>query len=369
MVLNRFKQKNKEYIEMKLTGIKILIFDVDGVLVYVGDSYRKAITETVQYYFSDLIGFKLDRYLMTLKDTQKFKIAGGFNDDWELTYAAVLCYLAKIAESTDDLKLDTGSPDDFDSMINLKFFEFQISDFPKENRIKNLRKLGLNSKDVDLNLNLDKITSKIKENGGGVEGTEKALISIFRNLETAKKFWFPDLIKRIFQEFYLGEKFFEEKYGEKTIFVHSSGLIRNEKPLVTGKTLEKLSKEHYLGIVTGRERFELEKTMKISGFDRFFDKEVIVAREDTKIRKPDPSSLLECRKRICKRYELDENAKAAYVGDIPDDVRTAKNAGFYSIGCLSAVSDLEEKERLRIEFRNMECDLILDSAEDLKNFL
>ncbi len=347
---NHIKQKNKEYIEMKLTGIKILIFDVDGVLVYVGDSYRKAIVETVQYYFSDLIGLKLDKYLMTGKDTQDFKIAGGFNDDWELTYSAVLCYLTKITEGVNP-ELITEELD-FDGMI------------------KNLRKLGANVQNTDLKLDLDVITSKIKKNGGGLNGTEKALNELYgKNPEIAGNFWFPDLIKRVFQEFYLGKEFFKEKYRENPIFIHSSGFIRNEKVLITERTMGKLREKFYLGIVTGRERFELEKTMKISGFDKFFDKEAILAREDTKIRKPDPSSLLECRKRICEMYKLEENAKAAYVGDIPDDVMAAKNADFYSIGCLSAVSDSGEKERLREEFRNMECDMIIDSAEELSVFI
>lgn len=336
---------------MKLKNLKILIFDIDGVLVYVGDSYRKAIVETVQYYFSDLIGLKLESYLITANDTQKFKLISGFNDDWELTYAVILCYLAKMSEGLKGFKEKTEKPRNLSEMV------------------ENLKELG-KTKNAILELDIDNLTSKIKENNGGIEGTEKALTRIFgRNLEIAKKFWFTDLIKKIFQEFYLGEKFFEEKYGERPIFIHSQGFIRNENPLITIKTLEKLGKKFYLGISTGRERFEVEKTMKIHGFDKFFAKEVIVAREDTKVRKPDPSSLLECRRRIRKRYELDNDTKTAYIGDIPDDIRTAKNAGFYSIGCLSAVSDLEEKERLKKEFKNLKCDLILENAEELKKFI
>lgn len=336
---------------MKLNNLKILIFDVDGVLVYVGDSYRKAIVETAQYYFLNLIGLKLKDYLIALKDTQDFKLAGGFNDDWELTYAAVLCYLAKMVSEFNKLGIDVRpqveNPGNFVDMA------------------ENLKEICMDP-DVNLKLDLRAIASKIKENGGGINGTEKALTDIFgKSKETAKKFWFTDLIKRVFQEFYLGEEFFEEKYGEKPVFIHSSGFIRNEKCLVTEKTLEELSRKYYLGIVTGRERFEAETTMKIHKFDKFFANEVIVAREDMKIRKPDPSSLLECRDIIRRIYKLNGSVKAAYVGDIPDDVRAAKNADFYSIGCLSAVSDSGNKKRLRKEFQDLKCDLILDSAEKL----
>lgn len=332
--------------------IKILIFDIDGVLVYVGDSYRKAIVETVQYYFSGLTGLGLRDYLISLKDTQDFKLAGGFNDDWELTYAVVLCYLAKLISEFEkhaiETKLHIENPKNFDDMI------------------ENLRKIG--GSDINngnLKLDLGTITAKIKENNGGIDGTEKTLREIFgKNIETARKFFFPDLIKRIFQEFYLGEVFFEEKYRERPIFIHSPGFIRNEKALINGETLEKLSRNYYLGIVTGRERFESEKSMKIHEFEKFFSADVIITREDTTVRKPDPSALLECRRRICRKYKLDEYAKAAYAGDIPDDIMAARNAGFYSIGCLSAVLNPDEKERLRKEFRNSDCDLVLDSADE-----
>jgi len=63
---------------------------------------------------------------------------------------------------------------------------------------------------------------------------------------------------------------------------------------------------------------------------------------------------------------LDEKeTNAVYVGDSIDDVAASKNAGFFSIGCLSAVSEDEEKKRLRREFERLECDLILEDANEI----
>jgi HAD superfamily hydrolase (TIGR01548 family) len=60
---------------------EIIVFDVDGVLVEVTNSYREAIRETVKYFTGDLISNDL---------IQNFKNQGGWNNDWELSYRLIL---------------------------------------------------------------------------------------------------------------------------------------------------------------------------------------------------------------------------------------------------------------------------------------
>jgi hypothetical protein len=67
-------------------NVDSVVLDVDGVLVDVADSYRRAIVESLERVYDDTI----DR-----EGVQAFKDAGGFNDDWELTYAAALYVLAR----------------------------------------------------------------------------------------------------------------------------------------------------------------------------------------------------------------------------------------------------------------------------------
>jgi len=55
----------------------ILIFDMDGVLVDVTDSYRETIAATVEHY----TGARPTR-----EQIQQFKNQGGFNDDWRLSH-------------------------------------------------------------------------------------------------------------------------------------------------------------------------------------------------------------------------------------------------------------------------------------------
>lgn len=58
----------------------ILVFDMDGVLVDVSESYRATIIRTVE----DFTGQSV-----TLEEIQDFKNQGGWNDDWELSHKLI----------------------------------------------------------------------------------------------------------------------------------------------------------------------------------------------------------------------------------------------------------------------------------------
>jgi HAD superfamily phosphatase len=58
----------------------LLVFDMDGVLVDVTDSYREAITQTVGHFT------KLE---ITNQQIQDYKNQGGWNDDWRLSHHIV----------------------------------------------------------------------------------------------------------------------------------------------------------------------------------------------------------------------------------------------------------------------------------------
>ncbi len=62
------------------TEVRALFFDMDGVLVDVSRSYRRAVEETVE----EFTGRKLPPDAI-----QRYKNMGGFNDDWRLTRAII----------------------------------------------------------------------------------------------------------------------------------------------------------------------------------------------------------------------------------------------------------------------------------------
>jgi len=58
----------------------VLVFDMDGVLVEVGQSYREAIRETVRHFTGADVSHD------TIQD---FKNAGGWNNDWQLSHRLI----------------------------------------------------------------------------------------------------------------------------------------------------------------------------------------------------------------------------------------------------------------------------------------
>src|SRR5579872_1743911 len=58
----------------------LLVFDMDGVLVDVTESYRETIQRTVEHFSSRRI---------TRPEIQDWKNRGGWNDDWALSHALI----------------------------------------------------------------------------------------------------------------------------------------------------------------------------------------------------------------------------------------------------------------------------------------
>lgn len=170
-----------------------VVLDIDGVLVDVADSYRRAIVDTVQRVY----GETLDRAAI-----QPFKDAGGFNNDWLVTDAIALYVLAREQGFTDDVATFTG---------------------------------------------------RIAEQGGGRAGAkavvETALSSA--DYEAVINAFDPDRLRTVFQALYLGGDLFAELEGEEPPF-DADGYIHNEPVLAESETLATLTDRYAVGIVTGR---------------------------------------------------------------------------------------------------------------------
>lgn len=322
--------------------LRALIWDIDGVLVYVSESYRKAIVETTQYYFTEILGLELNDYLLSIEDTQRFKMAGGFNNDWEITYGAVLCYLTGIISEIDS----------------------------RDKCVNSLKDIRVFWDDSRMGLNLDHVLELTAAKGGGLANLRSALVELYGVIEeTAEKFWHTGLIKQLFQEMYLGQDLFRKKYGFKPEHVKSKGFIRNENPLVDSKLLGSLSERYIMGIASGREHFEIDAVLKMHGFGEFFNEEFIVGSDDFPSGKPDPSQLLECRERIEKVLGVLGGGDVAYLGDVPDDIIAAKRAGFHSIGVTASVRDGSGKKRLKKRLIDLGADFVVDELAELEEFI
>ncbi|NIR87333.1 hypothetical protein GWO13_07100, partial [Candidatus Bathyarchaeota archaeon] len=78
-----------------ITNLEKIVFDFDGVLVYVLQSYYENIRKVVDYYFLEILGLEGRRgKLVNFGDIQGFKDTGLYNNDWTLTHAIITYYLA-----------------------------------------------------------------------------------------------------------------------------------------------------------------------------------------------------------------------------------------------------------------------------------
>lgn len=80
----------------------IICFDVDGVLVEVGSSYYRALSETVHYF----LGKQVDPRLLL-----RLKFSLNLNNDWDATLAGVLFYRSGLEMEEFVRQLTAGPPD------------------------------------------------------------------------------------------------------------------------------------------------------------------------------------------------------------------------------------------------------------------
>jgi len=262
-----------------------IVFDMDGVLVDVRRSYKKAVVETVALLCSDA---QCDAPSPDGGWVVAMKAAGGFNNDWDLSRALVRgC-----------LRHQQG---------------FDIHGY----------------------------ASALQAFGGGPAAVDSVLGLAPPHPVLAADAVAEDRIKRVFQEYYLGESLFERIYGvcRETVVDSPTGLIDDEDSIVGLAVLDALSVP--LGLATGRPTTEAEYTLARFGLSSSFS--VVVTHDDVVTSgsrgKPDPWVLQETRRRL----GMNESHRLAYVGDLPDDMRAAVGAGFDPIGfCWE--SDVEMSE-------------------------
>jgi HAD superfamily phosphatase len=77
----------------------IVVFDIDGVIRDVGGSYRRALSDTVEY-------FTAQAYRPTDVDIDNLKSEGIWNNDWEASQEFIYRHFASQGQPREQLKLD-----------------------------------------------------------------------------------------------------------------------------------------------------------------------------------------------------------------------------------------------------------------------
>jgi len=339
-------------------SLDILIFDMDGVLIDVSKSYRKTIQKTVQIYMETCLGFKRIRGdWITNEEISLFKSAGGFNNDWDLT-SGLLLYLLSISG--------------FPPLPKRKRFSSvqEIGPYLKTKSSMIHRKTSIRLKRA----HLLSFLKKVKISGGGLRGVRRVLGTswegwVYRLGDIDQE----NLIKRIFQEIYLGEKF-ADRYHLSPFFYKGKGFHLQEKLLIPEKILSTLRKKFRMGIASGRPRFEAELALKRFHLHPYFDsvmtlddceaeeKRILISmREKINLSKPHPYSIL----RTVEEIGIPD-PQCGYVGDVVDDMLAAqaakKNLSILAIGFLAGHRD---KKAGKTSLIRAGADLVIETPKQL----
>ena len=293
-------------------AVDAVVLDVDGVLVDVADSYRRAVVESVER----VHGSTVDR-----ADLQRFKDAGGFNNDWELTYAVALYVLAN---------REGGLDRDAASFADL-----------------------------------------VAATGGGLSGAEAVVADTLDpdSRERVLAAWDRDRLRATFQRLYLGPDLYRELEGGDPdalgIDPDEGGFVHDEPTLLDPGTREALLARFDVGVLTGRPAAEADIALDRVGLD--LPPGSVFTMDSDHPGKPDPGALLA----LADRFDADS---VAFVGDTLDDVETAVNArkadtrerAFYGVGVLTGGLTGADGRR---KFERAGSDAVLESVNDLPGTL
>jgi phosphoglycolate phosphatase-like HAD superfamily hydrolase len=325
---------------------KLIVFDMDGVLIDVSRSYRETVRQTAGLFFKTAPSSeKLPEPLFSLEDLAAVKQSGGLNNDWDLSCLAISLLFNVIEkppvyERKDpwDRYRETISQCHVDALAEfLKSTPTPLSNLlHRAGKTRNTFVYGLYAGDV----------------GSG------------------------NIIKQIFQEVYLGENLFEATYGLTPQFYFDEGFNQREQLLIGKPVLEELAAKHIVAIATGRPRAEANYPLDHFGIRKYFAH--VMALEDcleeetrrqkagakkTSLSKPDPFMLDAIAER-CKGLFTE----SYYIGDMPDDMIAAeKSAGGYkAVGMIMSAPD---QASLKKELERAGADFIIEDFQQLKDLL
>jgi HAD superfamily hydrolase (TIGR01548 family) len=258
-----------------VTQIDTIIFDMDGVLIDISGSFRTVNCLAVAYYLREVVGICAPDDLVTSADIERFKNAGGFNDDWELTFALVLFYLVKVHEN----------PDTNGSTLNVT------------------------------GMSLTRYATRIGERGGGLAIAEDLLLRGFlpRDKQTIERLYNKLLIKQVFQELYAGDRS-AQLYGREASRYHGEGYLDRERVLID---LSLIPADMKLGIQTGRTYEEAQCGLGLCNLAERIPETACITKRDG-FHKPEPGGLATLASR------LGTATCGIYIGDTLDDWKTVK---------------------------------------------
>ena len=291
-----------------------IIFDCDGVLIDITNSYDLAIKQTVDFIIYEMASLN-EKNIVTTAMIDGFKATGGFNDEVDVTYALILSAVAA-------------------RKLNKPFSEFvnEVTQKSDQTGIKSVEKF-LDSLKVDLSDIRNKLAYPGKR--------------------------FENLLSSVFDEMFYGADLFTKLYNKKPKFFNGKGLIENDMVLIDKNLLDELHKKFKtnISIVTGRGLLSASHSLK-KLFEEFnINNSRFLEDEPREMAKPNPQSLISSIRGMGTSCTI-------FVGDSTEDYLMAHEAtkkGIDVIFC--GVYGTSKDPALKIAlFQEKGADIIIESV-------
>lgn len=316
MTLNRLD--DGIYIDAKkatqIGNLDAIIFDCDGVLIDVSNSYDLTIKRTVDFVIKELTPINnIDPVSAEMIDS--LKKTGGFNDEVDVTYALILTAVASVKTNQD-----------FSSFV------LEVAQHADQTGIRSVEKY-LESLRIDL--------SEIKE----------------KLAYPAKRFQSP--LSSIFDELFYGAELYTNLYKTAPKFFRGGGLIENDIVLATKQLVGELHKRfgRKISIITGRGFISAKHSLKklIDEFDLAHSR--FLEDEPREMGKPNPQPLISSIRGMGASVTM-------FVGDSMEDIimaRKASESGNETIFC-GIYGTSKDKKAKKTFFEQNHVDIMLESV-------
>ena len=302
-----------------LNQVDAIIFDCDGVLIDITKSYDLTIIKTTQYVLEHLakINSSID---VDFKIIDGFKSTGGFNDEVDLTYAAIISLVAAKKLNKDP--------------IDFIFDVIENSD------------------------------------SSGIVSTEKYIETLVDISDIKKQLSYPGThhdnpLYQIFDQIFYGPELYQKLFNNSSNF-SASGLIEQDDVILDDTLIQKLQKkfDSKIAMVTGRGKESVHYSLKslLTKFD--LSNSMFLEDESRELAKPNPKPLLNSINGM-------NSALTLYVGDSMEDFIMAKKAtelDHKTIFCGIIGTSKNPSDKLEL-FERYDAILVLDSIHQLPKVL
>lgn len=305
----------------QIKNLDAVIFDCDGVLIDVSNSYDLAIKKTVDFVANEIASINKPS-LVTTEMIDSFKKTGGFNDEVNVAYVMILAAVA--SEKTGK---------------NFSDLVFEAAKNADQTGVKSVERY-LDSIKIDLT----DIKTKL--------------------VYPAKRF--ESTLSSIFDEIFYGTDLYIQLYKRSPKFFNGKGLIENDVVLVTKNLLDELRQRFgkKISIVTGRGVISAKHSLK-KLFDEFDLKTSrFLEDEPREMAKPNPQSLISSIKGMGASCSI-------FVGDSMEDFIMAHKAvesGNPTLFC-GIYGTSKDHEAKRDFFEQKGADMVLESIHLLPKAL